>query len=102
MISWRNVYSFSGKGGNENLSLLSVYQYSDIECVVRNAYQGLQSEFMQQLYVRYGCKRSFVYVNQKIGLRYQFKVNRKNGSVTVMSIDADSKMMISRPGLRCA
>lgn len=94
MIYWISIYSSDAKGMKKAAEKLTGVQLSEMDRMFRSACQGMDSPDMRNIYEQHRRKPLFYHVSADTGLRYHIDVNRRKGTVAILSVEADHGRLI--------
>lgn len=93
MIYWIPIYVHSGRSLKKSADRMNGEQLAEMDYIFRSACQGLDSPDIRRIYEQHKKKNLFYHINENTGMRYHFEINRKKGTVTILSVDADNKKL---------
>ena len=95
MTYWISIYSSTGKKWSSSTDCLNPAQFAEMDYIVRSACQGRDSPDIRKIYEQHSKKSLFYHLSSDTGLRYHFDINKRKGTVVILSVDADNKRISS-------
>ncbi|MGN0292942.1 MAG: hypothetical protein ACI4D3_02945 [Lachnospiraceae bacterium] len=95
MIYWIPIYSSTGRRWNSNADRLDSKQFSEMDYIFRSACQGLNSPDINKIYEQHRRKSLFYHLSGHTGLRYHMEINKRRGTVVILSVEADNTRISS-------
>ena len=81
------------------MDCLNPAQFAEMDYIFRSACQGLDSPDIRKIYEQHSKKSLFYHLSSDTGLRYHFDINKRKGTVVILSVDADNKRISSEKEL---
>lgn len=89
MSYWIPVYVYSAKGMKKAAEHLNAVQLSEMDSMFRCACQGMDSPDIRRIHEQHHKKTLFYHLSADTGLRYRIEINRRKGTVSILSVEAD-------------